>query len=88
MATNLDDIITLQAGEIALTQTESEQGISLSASTEIFGLVALVSELSDKFSLGQIVIFNPNNCLQFTYGSGSYYLIKESEIRAIEKPVI
>ena len=87
MATNLNDIITLQAGKIVLTQTVSNWGIEIDSSSPVkFGLVYMINDLCDNVSVGQVVTFNLNDATQLTHNSSGYYLISENKVGFVEAP--
>lgn len=78
--------ITLQKGEVLVTQGASSSGIIPLSATILFGYVELVSEMCDSFVAGDYVMFNSQSASKFLYGSTIYYIIQEQVISGKEPP--
>lgn len=87
MATNLNDIVVLKAGEIIVEQVTSGWGIEIDPSSNIkFGLVYMRNDLCDTVNVNDIVSFNIEDATQLTYNGNGYYLLKENKVSFIEAP--
>lgn len=78
--------LILKKGEILVYQGSSPLNIELQNSPFLNGAVALVSDLTDEYSVEDNVLFDPTNATKFKYDSVNYYLIKESDIKYKEIP--
>lgn len=77
----LSDLI-LNKGQVLLTQV-NDSPIVLDNSPFLFGSIALVSEVSDKFSIGQQVMYNPQFSTDFVFEEIKYSMVDESKILLI-----
>jgi hypothetical protein len=71
--------ITLNKGQILLTQSTSGLGIVMSNNSFLNGTVELVNELSDIWAVGDLVLFNPNDATLFDFEENTYYLTTEDK---------
>jgi len=83
--------IALGKGQILLTETQSTLGISSSGipgdPPVTFGAVQAVYETSDKFSVGDTVMFDIAKIRRIVYGSTIYFIITEDDIAGKENPI-
>lgn len=76
--------ITLGFKEVLLTQSSSVLGvISIDNKTQ-FGVVAKVSDLCDRFTVGDYVTYDPAKGRILLYGSTQYIFINEDNISGEE----
>ena len=82
----LDDII-LHKGQIVLTQTSgSVVGIDLQNSPFQFGTVAVTSDLSEMFAVGDSVLYSTKDVIMFSQNGEVYYLTTEDKVLFKELP--
>lgn len=79
--------LTLNKGQIILTQTVP-YGIVLDNSAFQFGDVAIINDLSDRFTVGQKVLYDPAGSLRFNYDSVDYFLTTEDKIFFIDNSIV
>lgn len=77
--------IILGKGQVLLTQGQSTLGIMPISKNVSFGQIALLNDLSDNYSVGVTVMFNPNMGSAFIYGSTVYTIIDEQYISGAEE---
>lgn len=80
--------VILQRGKMLVTLTTSGAGIYATGNALTFGSVAFVCEMSDRVSVGNIVMFDINGKKTFAHGSTIYYEVDESEIFLTEDPIM
>lgn len=78
----LPDIV-LNKGQICLTQT-TPYSIELDNSGFQFGTVAVVNDLCDMYSVGQVVLYDPQFSTRFRFDSVEYFLTTEDKIFFID----
>lgn len=82
----ISDLI-LKPGQILITANQSSaKGISLDNSSFIFGNVAKACEISDYYTAGDYVMFNPKDTsvTKILDGSTLYYLTNERNVYLTE----
>jgi hypothetical protein len=73
--------IILERGYILLQQTgESKLGITMTNNNFMFAEVVSINDLSEKYNLGNFVLFNPLGVTLMVYDSGTYFLTTEDKI--------
>jgi len=73
--------IILEQGYILLQQTdESKLGITMTNNNFLFAEVVAVNDLSEKYNLGDFVLFNPLGATLLVYDDESFFLITEDKI--------
>lgn len=75
----LSDTITLNKGQVLLTQIDTSV-ILLSDSNLQWGEVVLVSDLDDRYSVGDNVLYIPEGSITVTLGGSSYFLVDVNKI--------
>jgi hypothetical protein len=80
--------VTLNSGQVLLTQTSSLLSIDASGTGLQFGEVELVSELDDRFSVGDVVLFDPKDANQLSFSGAIYFLTTEDKIFFNEQPPV
>jgi hypothetical protein len=71
--------ITLNKGQILLTQSTSGLGVVMVNNSFLNGTVALINELSDVWAVGDLVLFNSKDATLFLFEEVTYYLITEDK---------
>ena len=80
--------IILEAGQVLITQSSSAIGlIPLNGNPTLFGAVVAVNDLSDKISVGDLVMYDSSKSVDFMYGSTIYTLVDEQYISGTETDV-
>jgi len=79
----LSDII-LSGKEALVSASESLYGVRPIDGSTMFGTVQLVSDLTDRLTVNQSVMFNPKDGRRIMYGSTVYYLLSEDKISGTE----
>jgi hypothetical protein len=73
--------IVLEKGYILLHQTaESKIGIVMTNNNFLFAEAVSVNDLSDKYNLGDFVLFNPLEATLMVYDNATYFLTTEDKI--------
>jgi len=73
--------IILEQGYILLQQTdESKLGITMTNNNFLFAEAVAVNDLSEKYNLGDFVLFNPLDATLLVYDDESFFLITEDKI--------
>lgn len=72
--------IILNAGQIVLSQSTSWTGIVLDDSPLLFGSVEVINDLTDRFEVGNNVLFDPTNATKFSYSGIEYFLTTEDKV--------
>jgi hypothetical protein len=73
--------IILERGYILLHQiSESKIGITMTNNNFLFAEAVSVNDLSDKYNLGDFVLFNPLGSTLMVYDSDTYFLTTEDKI--------
>ena len=78
--------IVLNRGQLLLSQTTSSLGILSDTSGLLFGVVKIIYPTSENRTVGDIVLFNPDDAIRIIYTNVTYYLI--DEIKTFFKEVI
>lgn len=79
--------IILNKDQVLLTQTGSALGIEVDNSPLLFGLIALINDLSDRYEVNDAVMFNPVGATILKYDNVDYYLTTEDKIFFTEVPL-
>jgi co-chaperonin GroES (HSP10) len=80
----------LSAGKVLVTQSTGTLGIIIPTTSPVkaqLGAVVAVSDVTDRFSEGDSIMFDPSKVQQLMYGSTIYYLANEQDISGIETPL-
>jgi len=73
--------IILEKGYILLHQiAESKIGITMTNNNFLFAEAVSVNDLSDKYNLGDFVLFNPLGATLMVYDEATYFLTTEDKI--------
>jgi hypothetical protein len=73
--------IILEKGYILLHQiAESKIGIIMTNNNFLFAEAVSVNDLSDKYNLGDFVLFNPLGATLMVYDEATYFLTTEDKI--------
>ncbi len=72
--------IILQVGQVLLTQTTSQLSIVFNNAPFLNGEIVQVSDLEDRYSVGDIVAYDPKGSQNFTYSSTTYTLTTNDKI--------
>lgn len=75
--------LILPNGKVLLQQISSSTVTLPAHSPYVFGNLKSVSNLSDNFSIGQNVVYDPSSQQGVAYQSVSYFLINESDIKLV-----
>lgn len=75
----LSDTITLNKGQALLTQVDTAL-IQLINSNLLWGYVALVSDLDDRYSVGDNVLFLSEGSTSLIFDSITYFLVDVNKI--------
>ncbi len=82
------ETIILEKGKLIVTLVSSIGGLIGTNVALNFGYIQKVNQLTDKFIVGQTVMFDITNAIQFMEISGTkFFLINESDIQLIELDV-
>ena len=72
--------IIINKGQIVLSQSTSGWGIVMDNNDFLFGSVEIVNDLTEQYSVGDIVLFDPQGAKLFMYDDGTYYLTTEDKV--------
>lgn len=72
--------IVLERNKILLTQSASGLGIVPIGSSLLYGVVELISDLSDRYSAGNLVLFDPSGATNLQFDNVSYFLTTEDKL--------
>lgn len=72
--------LILNKGQILLIESYSKQGIILTNNDFIFTNVVSINALSELYSVGDYVTFNPIDATLLIFGTDTYYLTTEDKI--------
>jgi len=72
--------LVLNRGQILLIQSYSLNGIVLTNNDYIFTTVVAVNSLSELYSVGDYLTFNPLGATLLSYDSVTYYLTTEDKV--------
>jgi hypothetical protein len=76
--------ITLADGNLLIIEKESKEGFVVNNSLLLFGEVALISNTTTFFIIGNIIGFNPLAAKIFSFSDTIYYVLAESDVYFIE----
>lgn len=76
--------ITLQKGQVLITQSDSSIGLVSVDNTLLFGQVEMVYATSDRITVGNVVMFDSQKAKRIMYGSTIYYLIDDEYVSGQE----
>lgn len=79
----LSDII-LGANEVLITDSASGLGVMPIDNNIAFGVIQAVSDVTDRFTVGNSVMFDPTKTRRFVYGSTVYRIANEENISGTE----
>jgi len=79
--------IILYAKDILLSQSNgSVLGVEFDNAPFLFGVVELVSAVTNDFAVNDSIAFDPTGATKIMYGGDIYYLTKEEKIKFKEIP--
>jgi len=73
-------LLVLNKGQILLIQNPPKQALVLTNTDYISTLVVAVNNLSELYTVGDYVTFNPSGATLINYDSITYYLTTEDKI--------
>lgn len=76
--------IILKKGQVMLSETTGGSWVNLDNSAFLFGIVALVCELTDMYEIGDVVLFDPVGANIVVYADITYYLTTEDKLSFID----
>jgi hypothetical protein len=80
----LTDFVLKKEQVVVTVDVTSASGMDLFTSIFNYAYVEKVSDLSDMYSVGDYVIFDPTDATKFTFEGVFYYLTTESKIYLTE----
>lgn len=78
----LPDIV-LNKGQIVLTQT-TPVSIELDNSGFQFGTVAIINDLCDRYTVNEVVLYDPAGSTRFKFDNVEYFLTTEDKVFFID----
>lgn len=72
--------IVLLKKQIMLQENSSKLGIIVNNSDNLFGEVVAINDLVTNVDVGNIVLFNPSQCLIFRYDNSFFYIIESENL--------
>jgi hypothetical protein len=72
--------IVLLKKQVLIQENSSKLGIIVNDGIDIFGEVVAANDLVNNVDIGDIVLFNPSDCLIFRYDNSFFYIIDNDKL--------